>query len=273
MTLLQNAAELVARPAEPGCVLIDTRPHADYLAGTIPGAISLNVYDFFIAQSDEAGIAAMATAVAAACAQAGIDRASKVVFFEEETGMRSPRGLWMHELLGHSTGAILDGGFMAWKAQGGAVQPGASPEIVVAPARGGHRSVAFRRDLVASTEEVLGRDPAACDLLDVRRRSEFDGSFVHDCCARPGRIPDAKFLFYEDFLIDGHYRGPADIADRAAAAGLSPERTVITYCHRGARAATALYGLRLAGFCRLQIFVGSWHEWAGDPRLPVAAGV
>ena len=67
------------------------------------------------------------------------------------------------------------------------------------------------------------------------------------------------------------HRAADEIAERAEGAGLSRERPIITYCHRGARAATALYALRLAGF-EARIFVGSWHEWAADAFRPVCSG-
>ena len=89
---------------------------------------------------------------------------------------------------------------------------------------------------------------------------------------RAGRVPGAAFLFYEDLLHAGRYRPPADIRARATAVGLSPAREVIVYCHRGARAATALYALRLAGFLRVRVYVGSWHEWAADLGLPLRSG-
>ncbi|MNL77581.1 Thiosulfate sulfurtransferase [compost metagenome] len=73
-------------------------------------------------------------------------------------------------------------------------------------------------------------------------------------------------------LKDGKYRPAEEIRRIAEAAGLSPDREIITYCHRGARAATALYGLKLAGFDKLKIYVGSWHEWAGNAALPIEIG-
>ena len=265
-----DAAALLDRIGEPGLVLVDVRPAADWSAGTIPGAISLDVYDYFISRSDERGIDAMARAASRAMAALGLDRARTTVFFEAQTGMISPRGLWFHELLG-GKGLILDGGIETWKAAGGPIAPGAGMCDAIDPQRLAVLPTAFRRGLVASIEEVEHCDRLGADLLDVRRRSEFGGSFAHPCCARSGRIPNAKFLFWEDFLQHGRYRAADEIAERAEGAGLSRERPIITYCHRGARAATALYALRLAGF-EARIFVGSWHEWAADAFRPVCSG-
>jgi thiosulfate/3-mercaptopyruvate sulfurtransferase len=52
--------------------------------------------------------------------------------------------------------------------------------------------------------------------------------------------------------------------------GLSKNRSVVvTYCHRGARAAAAYYALRSLGYGNVRNYVGSWHEWSARRNLPV----
>jgi thiosulfate/3-mercaptopyruvate sulfurtransferase len=272
MPTLISATELLHRLGEDGLVLVDVRPEADWRASTLPGAVSLNVYDYFIPESDEAGIAGMAAGTLAAFEALSIDSAKTTVFFESQTGMISPRGLWFHELVRLEGGLILDGGYQAWIAAGGSVAPGEGTPAAITQSPIALPKEQFRRGIVASTAEILDHDPSSTDIFDARRLTEFEGTFVHPCCARPGRIPDAKFMFFEDMLIDGHYRPAEEIRARALEAGLLPDHAIISYCHRGARAATALYGLRLAGFTDVRIFVGSWHEWSGNSALPLHIG-
>lgn len=267
--MLITAEQLLKTLPEGKYVAVDVRPEAAWREETLPGAVSLNVYDYFIPSSDEAGIAGMAAGAHAAFERLGISRDHIPVFFEEETGMISPRGLWFHELAGFDGGLILDGGIKAWKAAGGETSPGTgTPDAI----RSETTDLPFRRELVASTDDVLDHATNGADIFDVRRRSEFEGTFVHPCCARPGRIPHSHFAFYEDMLADGKYRSADEIRKIAEDAGLSPDREIITYCHRGARAATALYGLRLAGFDKVRIYTGSWHEWAGNSALAIEIG-
>jgi thiosulfate/3-mercaptopyruvate sulfurtransferase len=261
------AAELLQTLPEGKLVPIDVRPEAVWREATIPGAVNLNVYDYFIPESDEAGIAGMAAGAREAFERLGLGKNRIPVFFEEQTGMVSPRGLWFHELAGFEGGLILDGGFKEWIAAGGETVPGVG--IADAITQSETAANPFHRELAASTEEVLSH---TADIFDVRRRTEFEGTFLHPCCARPGRVPHAHFAFYEDMLVDGKYRPASEIRAIADAAGLTPDREIITYCHRGARAATALYGLRLAGFDKVKIYVGSWHEWAGNSTLPIEIG-
>ncbi|MBN9306717.1 MAG: hypothetical protein BGO82_13920 [Devosia sp. 67-54] len=271
MSRLLQAAEAIARAGDEGVLFVDVRGHEAFRAGTIPGAVQLNVYDYFIPHSDAAGFADLEAAVAAAFAASGIDAARTVVFFEEHTGMASPRGLWFHELAGRTGGHVLDGGIAAWRAAGGLVVPGTGPAHAVASRTGLPPVAPMRRELLAAVTDVL-HPGAKVDIFDVRRATEFSGSFAHACCSRAGRIPGAKFLFYEDLLSAGRYKPAGEMARLFAAAGLSPRRTVITYCHRGARAATAYVALREAGYDDVRIFVGSWHEWAARPDLPLLTG-
>jgi thiosulfate/3-mercaptopyruvate sulfurtransferase len=265
--MIITAAELISKLPEGRFVPVDVRPEAAWREATIPGAISLNVYDYFIPESDEAGIAGMAAGAREAFHRLGLGAGKVPVFFEEQTGMISPRGLWFYELVGLEGGLILDGGIKAWTSAGGEVTAGSGTPDAMRQSNNADSS--FRRELAASTHEVLRNEG---DIFDVRRRSEFEGTFLHPCCARPGRIPHSHFAFYEDMLVDGKYRPIAEIREIAEKAGLSPDREIITYCHRGARAATALYGLKLAGYDKVKIYVGSWHEWAGNAALPLEIG-
>jgi thiosulfate/3-mercaptopyruvate sulfurtransferase len=265
--MIITAAELISRLPEGTLVPVDVRPEASWREATIPGAINLNVYDYFIQKSDEAGISGMAAGARDAFDRLNLGKERFPVFFEEQTGMISPRGLWFYELVGLQGGLILDGGLQAWKDAGGKLAPGDG--VTDAIRQPDVAATAFVRDLVASTDEVLAH---GADIFDVRRRTEFEGSFLHPCCARPGRIPHSHFAFYEDMLSEGRYRPPSEIRAIAEKAGLSTDREIITYCHRGARAATALYGLKLAGFDKVKIYVGSWHEWAANAALPLEIG-
>ncbi|MEJ1158877.1 sulfurtransferase [Prosthecomicrobium sp. N25] len=272
-SIVISAEALRARLGEPGLLLVDTRDRAAWRKATLPGAVHLDVYDYFIPRSDAAGLADLQRAAWAGLTAVGADKARTVVFFETATGMISPRGLWFHEHAGLGGGLILDGGYEAWVAAGGPVAPGTGADAAITGGAAGPAPPAPRADLYAGVDDILAREPGTV-VLDVRRPTEHTGSFVHPCCARPGRIPDSVLLFYEDLLADGRYRAPDEIAARARAAGLTPETPVIIYCHRGARAATALYGLRLAGFAGDgRVFVGSWHEWAERGELFAATGV
>jgi thiosulfate/3-mercaptopyruvate sulfurtransferase len=263
------AAMLRARKVQ----LVDVRSDADWRAATIPGAMRLEAYDYFIPASDDSGVRGMARAAASAFARLGIDGSMPVVFFEQATGMISPRALWFHDLLGLAQGHVLDGGFDAWRHAGLPVAPGTGLAAAIDPAAAdGALPASVQPQLAATLDQVRAADGRSVVVLDTRRPTEHTGAFVHPCCARPGRIPGSVLLFWEDVLADGRYRDAAELRRIFRNAGLSPGQEVITYCHRGARAATVFHALRRAGFSRARVFVGSWHEWAARGELPASCG-
>ena len=50
---------------------------------------------------------------------------------------------------------------------------------------------------------------------------------------------------------------------------LAPEREVITYCQGGYRAAHSYIALRLLGYPRVRMYIGSWKEWGDRTELPI----
>lgn len=253
-------------------LLIDVRDVAAWQQATLPGALHCNVYDYFIADSTEAGLAVMAAEVSSALEPLLAScPGGTPVFFEQQVGMRSPRGAWFAWLLGHEDALILDGGIDAWREAGfeTVAGQGLSQMIVHQPAASATR---WNRDVVSTRQQVLEADGVAVINVDARRPSEFDGSFAHDCCPRAGRIPHSSLLFWEDVVSGGHFLPPETIRQRALAAGLREEAKLQVYCHRGARAATVLAALKRAGFTDVSVYVGSWHEWAEHAELPLLRG-
>jgi thiosulfate/3-mercaptopyruvate sulfurtransferase len=65
------------------------------------------------------------------------------------------------------------------------------------------------------------------------------------------------------------FGSPDTLAALYAAAGVTPDRSVITYCGRGYAAACGLLALKVLGYQDVRLYDGSWTEWSGDPHLPV----
>lgn len=269
-----SAADLLARSKKgEAFALIDVREHAQWQAHTLPGAHHLNVYDYFIPESTIAGIEGMANAFHRAWQQLVISDNVTPVFFEQQIGMRSPRGAWFAQFGGIARPLILDGGLDAWAQAGGTLLPGIGRSAVIS-AENPDTAVAsvHLKSLSATRDEVLAAPANGVQILDARRPTEFSGEFAHACCHRAGRIPGAALLFWEDVVQDGAFLSAQDIRQRALKAGLQPDRPVIIYCHRGARAATVYCALQRAGYRQLAVYVGSWHEWAEHPELPLLTG-
>ncbi|MFO6298577.1 sulfurtransferase [Rahnella selenatireducens] len=272
--LLISAAELLSRrQLGQAFALIDVREFSQWQTETVPDALHLNVYDYFIPDSTFAGITGMANAFHRAWQQLAISDNVTPVFFEQQVGMRSPRGAWFAQFGGIDNALILDGGLEAWTQAGGQLQPGSGRRAVISVDNPDTLTPSvFRKDLTATRDDVLSAQTTGAQILDARRPTEFSGEFAHECCQRAGRIPGAKLLFWEDVVQNGAFLSAEEIRQRADAAGLSPDQRTIIYCHRGARAATVLIALQRAGYRQLAVYVGSWHEWAEHRELPLLTG-
>ena len=266
---LISTQQLRERLVGAGLLIIDARPLVEYEAGHIPGARHLNTYDYLVERSDPAGLEGMHSYLARAFASAGVSGDEEVVLYDDTTGMRAARSVWFLEYLGHPRVRQLDGGFQAWRAAGGAV----SRDIPAAP-----RPAAFvmrpQPDVLATCDYVsarLSRPDVA--ILDIRSDGEHKGTETANCDPRAGRIPGSLWLEWGR-LIDPEGRLPdGEEARRLLAdAGVTPDKEIIVYCHRGARAANTYLALKDLGYPRVRNFIGSWHEWSRRPDLPADSG-
>ncbi len=112
------------------------------------------------------------------------------------------------------------------------------------------------------TRDELARrlDDPTLTILDVRSAQEYEGS-GYRCCARQGHIPGARNVDVADLL------GTEPSAVRELV-GLPEGTEIAVYCHSGSRSALAAEVLLTAGY-GARNYVGSWHEWASEPVLPV----
>ena len=67
---------------------------------------------------------------------------------------------------------------------------------------------------------------------------------------------------------DFSFASPENLAALYAAAGITRNERVITYCGRGYAAACGLLALKILGHENVRLYDGSWTEWSADPNLP-----
>src|SRR5262249_58750431 len=83
-------------------VFIDTRPAADYWAGHLRGARHFDPFPFHFYDTSARGMTEFTQQVEWICSALGITGRETVVFYEEQSGMRAARGVWMLEYAGHA---------------------------------------------------------------------------------------------------------------------------------------------------------------------------
>jgi thiosulfate/3-mercaptopyruvate sulfurtransferase len=205
-------------------------------------------------------------AFAASLGAAGIGNDAQVVAYDDANGSIAARLWWLLRWVGHDAVAVLDGGFKAWTAGGGAVELG---EVTF----GGRQFTPHPRTDVALTTAQVQRalqDPAAL-LVDARAQERYAGT-VEPIDPVAGHIPGAlNHPFTANLLADGHFL-PGDELKRRWQARLAgkPPRNLIAMCGSGVTACHNLLSLEVAGLTGAKLYAGSWSEWIRDPQRPVA---
>jgi thiosulfate/3-mercaptopyruvate sulfurtransferase len=269
---LASSGELAAHLRDEDLLVCDCRfagdggtSRARYASGHVPGAI--HVYWLEDLSADDTTVTTFLPSVKEAAeklGRLGITHEQTVVAYSDGGNLYASR-LW-HVLAhyGHERVALLDGGIEKWEAEGRPLERGT---VRPSPARFKPRHSGWMRGVGADEIRVRLDDPGL-RLVDVRGPAEFSGEQLR--AARGGHIPGAILWPWEGNLRpDGMMRDPAEIRNRAEAAGLRPDQELVTYCQGGVRAAHAALALHIAGYPRVRIYDGSWAEWGNDPALPI----
>ena len=244
-------------------VLLDLRPAEAFAAGHIPGAAHLDLFGVSLVDTDPAPLAAFLWIIAHLLTARGVDAGRPVVVYDEQSGIRAARAFWFLEFFGHPDARLLDGGFGAWERAG---LP--ATRDALAPERGTWE-VGRDESRLATWREVSERlDRRDVAILDTRSDEEYCGTLVR--AKRGGAIPGAVHIEWTRNLdASGAFKPAAELRAMYEAAGVTPDREVVSYCQGGYRAAHGYFALRLLGYPRVRNYIGSWKEWGDREDLPI----
>jgi thiosulfate/3-mercaptopyruvate sulfurtransferase len=259
--LLTTVDQLAAQVPRP--LILDVRPAEQFAAGHIPGAVHLDLWGVSLIDTSEAPLRAFMWMIGHLFSLRGITAEQPVVVYEQDSGMRVARAFWLLEYLGHPDVSVLDGGFTAWARAAQAV----TTEAVAPTPSSWHGSADASR--LATWQQVYDRlGKADAVIVDTRSDEEYFGEAVR--ARRGGAIPGAVHLEWKTNLTpDGRFKSEPELRAMYAAAGVTPDREVLTYCQGGYRAAHTYLALRLLGYPRVRSYTGSWKEWGDREDLPI----
>ena len=206
----------------------------------------------------------------AAMRRCGVREDRPVVVYDAVGGTSAARCWWLLRHHGHRDVRVLDGGYPAWVAAGGAVEEGDT-----LPREPG--------DLTARPGgmPVLDADGAARVarygvLLDARAPERYRGE-VEPVDPVAGHVPGAVNLPATANLVSAPeadvqtFRPAEDLEPLYARAGALGGREVGVYCGSGVTAAHDVLALEVLGV-RAALYPGSWSGWVADPARPIATG-
>ena len=277
-TTLIDTTTLAARLSDPAVVVIDcrfdlARPDAGeqaYATGHIPGAAYAHLdRDLSGPKTGSNGRHPLpsADALIATLGRLGIDATTQVVAYDQDNGMYASRLWWLLRWMGHSSVAVLDGGFAAWVADGHAVTDGV--EVHSARTFTGSPNPALVVD-AASVAALAASSEAR--VIDARAPERYRGE-VEPLDPVAGHIPGALNYFYLRNLEQGRFRSAEALRAEfePLVAGVQADQ-VVSYCGSGVTGCHNLLALEHAGFRGARLYPGSWSEWVADPARPIAKG-
>ncbi len=258
---------LAAHLAQPNIVVIDAswflpaanrKPHEEYLAGHIPGAVFFDIDGIADKTTDLPHMLLPADQFALQVSALGVGDRMTIVIYDEAGLFSAPRVWWEFLTMGAPDIRILEGGGPKWRAEGRALESGPSrrkPATFTAH---------FHPELVRSLDEMKAALAAGRQVADARPAGRFAG---RDPEPRPGLVsghmPGAKNLPAGDLVANGRLKPVSELRPMFEKAGVDLSQPVVTSCGSGVTASTLMLALRMAGAAHVAVYDGAWAEWGG----------
>jgi thiosulfate/3-mercaptopyruvate sulfurtransferase len=247
--------------------IVDTRPLPEYLDGHIPGAINIDLMQFHWIDTSRIGIRQFNRQMKILFSNLGLTDMKKFsVFYDNISGPSASRGVWLSHYFSQLNTSILDGGLGEWKAKGFEIEKETNAFPHSEPAINANSEVLADLKMVKSS--IVQSSAKKFALLDCRSEQEFDGRIVR--ALKSGHIPHAINIDWSlniDKEKNGKFKSISELAETYS--GISKSNKVITYCQGGYRAANTFIVLKLLGYEKVRMYLGSWGEWGNKPDLPV----
>lgn len=201
----------------------------------------------------------------------GLGDGHRVICYDQNAYLAAPRVWWMFRAMGHGDVAVLDGGFDAWRAAGGAVED--LPPHFIADR---HFTVRPRRDLVRDIDQMKQVFEAkSAQVVDARSAGRFKGDAPEPRPGlRGGHMPSSINVPYTDVIApNGHLKSEAELRAVFEKAGVDLSKPIINSCGSGVTAAVLALAQSIAGHDDAAIYDASWCEWgAPATSAPVETG-
>ncbi len=263
LPLVIEPSDLLARLDAPELILVDLTSSARYDAGHIPGARFVDPKRTQLGQPPAPGLLPAQAQLEALFGELGHNPNAVYVVYDDEGGGWAGRFIWLLDVIGHHQYHYVDGGLLAWQAQGLPLSTD------VPPLAGQPVPLTLHSEPTASREYLQSRLGAAdLAIWDARGPTEYSGEKV--LAAKAGHIPGAvNFEWTAGMDPARNLRIREDIADILDSLGITADKEVITHCQTHHRSGFTYLVAKALGYPRVKGYAGSWGEWGNHPDTPV----
>lgn len=276
-TNIISTADLAANLDHPDWVVMDCRfdlakpewGFEEYISGHIPGSgyahLDKDLAAPIIPESGRHPLPSI-DVFASKLGGWGIGNSTQVVVYDTTGGVYAGRLWWLLRFLGHSSAAVLDGGFQKWVNEGRPLATGV--QQVHPPV---HFTPNPNWDMVmdAAAVERIRQDPSFC-LVDARSPERFRGE-NEPIDPVAGHIPGAVNRFHgKNLAPDGTFLPPDTLREQFTdLIGRTSPENVVVYCGSGVTSIHHILAMELAGLPGAKLYAGSWSEWIRDRKRPI----
>ncbi|XOZ34990.1 sulfurtransferase [Halomonadaceae bacterium KBTZ08] len=247
-------------------LIVDLSGPEHYAEAHIPGALHVHPRETRGATAPVPGLLPEKAELEQLLGRLGLRPDHHVVAYDDEGGGWAGRFIWLLESVGHRNWSLLNGGRIAWRAEGYPTTPEvpASPEPTEPP-------INLDPATTANLEQVLDAVKAGnTTIWDARAPAEYRGE--RQSAARCGHIPGAVNLEWTELMDpERNYRLLPEDQLRAtlASQGIEPSKPVITHCQSHHRSGLTYVVARALGFTDVRAYAGSWAEWGNRTETPI----
>lgn len=240
-------------------VILDIRPYDEYKKGHVSGAINLpglkNLFDaktWMIPKLDF---------LKELFSNAGIDKDSLVVAYDNGDFFWSARLYWILEVLGHKNVGILKYSYGSYLKKN---LPISANDTIVVKKQFLPRIHNEQIETKLSTLLAIGKKT----IIDGRASSHYQGE--KSITKRFGHIPTAQnYACTNNFQVTADGSKMKDFSQlKKVYKDIPKDKEIILYCDGGAEAALNYIVLTKLGY-KASIYDGSWKEWGNDKSVPV----
>jgi thiosulfate/3-mercaptopyruvate sulfurtransferase len=213
--------KLVKNKKQDEILVVDSRSFSEYKKGHIPGAINMDLFQLHWFDTTTRGIKDFNRQCQLLLSNIGIRKDSRVVFYDNISGISAPRGVWLLLYFGHENVCLLDGGFQKWNMEKLPIEV-KSNALKPTPFKGKPN---FK--LIADANEVnKSISKKNVTIVDVRSREEYNGSEIR--AARRGHIPSAVHIEWIRNIEIEVFKSDEKLSKIYSK--LSKDSQIITYC-------------------------------------------